>query len=59
MPDIKMHTKPVVLAELERHGIIERACRSAKISSETFRRWVRVDREFKAQAERALEIGRQ
>lgn len=57
MPEIKRDLKPLVLAELARHGNIERACRASGVVSQTFRRWRREDEDFKRKAEKALAAG--
>lgn len=55
----KTDKKPIVIKELRRHGIIERAARTAGISSQTIRRWQSSDKDFASEMEIALEAGRE
>ena len=59
MPIIKTHLKPLLLAELARHGILSRACRAVGITRQVVLQWRNKDEQFAAQYARALERGRQ
>ena len=54
----KSHVKPIVIEELSRHGVTNRACRTAGITRQTLRRWRAENKEFDIEVAEALRNGK-
>lgn len=57
MAESKQNLKPLIIKELQRHGIKSRACRAADISRQTLSRWLAGDPAFKKAVEAAVKRG--